>query len=179
MAFYFSFALFESQAHLITASVTGLFRERSERQTPLRWMQRILVLVPHNGGFVIVNEQVHISSATADQVKIAFKGNVAVRLTAILEVVFANVTLLLFPTGAVDSAVPSGEVVAAVPSVPVASVDPVLRQQLVVSFAEQSGMNAEWSKTCLEQNGWDFERAAKVFMELKNNNSIPPEAFIK
>ncbi|XP_019647903.1 PREDICTED: nuclear RNA export factor 1-like isoform X2 [Branchiostoma belcheri] len=53
------------------------------------------------------------------------------------------------------------------------------QQQMVKMFAEQSGMNEEWSQSCLEQNGWEYNKSAQVFTELKGQNKIPPEAFLK
>eukprot|EP00058_Branchiostoma_floridae_P003754 XP_002589242.1 hypothetical protein BRAFLDRAFT_114207 [Branchiostoma floridae] len=53
------------------------------------------------------------------------------------------------------------------------------QQQMIKMFAEQSGMNEEWSQSCLEQNGWEYNKSAQVFTELKAQNKIPPEAFLK
>lgn len=32
---------------------------------------------------------------------------------------------------------------------------------------------------CLEENAWDFNKSAAIFTQLKAQNQIPPEAFIK
>ncbi|XP_040855478.1 nuclear RNA export factor 2-like [Ochotona curzoniae] len=50
-----------------------------------------------------------------------------------------------------------------------------LQQQMVQSFSTQSGMKFEWSQKCLEENGWDYTRAAQNFINLQG--SIPKEAF--
>ncbi|XP_060839178.1 nuclear RNA export factor 1-like [Rhopalosiphum padi] len=50
------------------------------------------------------------------------------------------------------------------------------KMSLVKSFSNESGMNNEWAKKCLEENGWDYAKAAACFSELKAN--IPPAAFI-
>lgn len=56
-------------------SVTGIFRERVERHSHIRWFQRIFVIIPSSsGGFCIVNEQIHITCATPEQIKASFKG---------------------------------------------------------------------------------------------------------
>ena len=107
------------------ASVTGIFRERAERSSPLRWFQRVFIIVPQaNGGFCIVNEQLHISNATTEQLKSAFKG-----------------------VGPAPATLESVAVAAPAmgPSASETIVDPLLRQQMIQSFAEQSGMNADWS----------------------------------
>jgi len=38
-------------------------------------------------------------------------------------------------------------------------------------------MNLEFSVQCLEQNNWDFDKAAVNFSEAKEKGIIPPEAF--
>ncbi|XP_025206227.1 nuclear RNA export factor 1-like [Melanaphis sacchari] len=47
---------------------------------------------------------------------------------------------------------------------------------MVKRFSNESGMNNEWAKKCLEENGWDYAKAAACFSDLKPN--IPPVAFI-
>ncbi len=51
------------------------------------------------------------------------------------------------------------------------------QEKIVQQFASQSGMNLEWSKNCLEQNGWDYEKAAHNFTDLSSKGQLPPEAF--
>ena len=64
--------------HLMVASVTGLFREREQQHSTIRFFQRVFVIVPFNEGFCIVNEQYHIMCATPEQVKNAFKGQLII-----------------------------------------------------------------------------------------------------
>ena len=56
-------------------------------------------------------------------------------------------------------------------------VDESTKQSLAVSFSQKSGMNLQYSAQCLEENNWDFDKAAVVFSEAKAKGSIPPEAF--
>ena len=122
------------QAHLVVMSVTGVFRERSEPGTPMRWFQRVLVLMPLAGGsYCIVNEQFHISSATAAQVS-AFKAPAASAVAAAPAVATTAVPAAVVPAAVAPAA---AELV---------TTDPVIRQQMVQSFAEQSGMNAQFSQ---------------------------------
>ncbi|MEJ1282183.1 hypothetical protein NN561_013137 [Cricetulus griseus] len=37
------------------------------------------------------------------------------------------------------------------------------QQEMVKSFSVQSGMKLNWSQKCLEDNGWDYTKAAEVF----------------
>ncbi|XP_036408143.1 nuclear RNA export factor 1-like [Megalops cyprinoides] len=53
------------------------------------------------------------------------------------------------------------------------------QQEMLSAFSLQSGMNLEWSKKCLEDNKWDFNRAAHIFTNLKAMGKIPDVAFIK
>ncbi|KAM3918807.1 nuclear RNA export factor 1 isoform 2-T2 [Leptodactylus fuscus] len=62
-------------------------------------------------------------------------------------------------------------------SSPVSVVAPV-PQDMLQAFSLYSGMNAEWSQKCLQDNGWDFEQAARIFMKLKAEGKIPEVAFI-
>ncbi|XP_029345728.1 nuclear RNA export factor 1-like [Acyrthosiphon pisum] len=50
------------------------------------------------------------------------------------------------------------------------------KMSLVNSFSNEFGMNNEWSEKCLEENGWNYTKAASCFSDLKA--SIPPMAFI-
>ncbi|KAM4018439.1 nuclear RNA export factor 1 [Anomaloglossus baeobatrachus] len=52
-------------------------------------------------------------------------------------------------------------------------------QDMVQAFSLFSAMNAEWSQKCLQDNGWDFEQAAQIFMKLKAEGKIPEVAFLK
>ena len=60
---------------------------------------------------------------------------------------------------------------------PATPVDESTKQSLAVSFSQKSGMNLQYSAQCLEENNWDFDKAAVVFSEAKAKGSIPPEAF--
>ncbi|CAD5223173.1 unnamed protein product [Bursaphelenchus okinawaensis] len=53
--------------------------------------------------------------------------------------------------------------------------DPNIREQMIVTFCQQSGMNREWSQKCLEDMKWNYEEAGQAFTQARAN--IPPEAF--
>ena len=53
----------------------------------------------------------------------------------------------------------------------------VTREEMVKNFMQDSGMNHKYSQECLQNNGWDYEKARRNFMELQENGSIPKEAF--
>ncbi|KAL1767034.1 nuclear RNA export factor 2 [Sigmodon hispidus] len=51
------------------------------------------------------------------------------------------------------------------------------QQRMVQAFSIQSGMKLEWSQKCLEDNNWDYNRAAEVFTMLQTKSKIPKEFF--
>ncbi|XP_023240608.1 nuclear RNA export factor 1-like [Centruroides sculpturatus] len=53
------------------------------------------------------------------------------------------------------------------------------QQQMVIEFSKQTGMNFDFSAKCLDENDWDFQKAATVFQTLNERGSIPVEAFQK
>ncbi len=52
------------------------------------------------------------------------------------------------------------------------------REALLARFAKESGMKTEWAEKCLQDNGWSFEAAAQVFLQMKEQNLVPPDAFV-
>ena len=148
----------------------------------MRWFQRVFVIIPNSAGFCIVNEQLHITSATQEQIKAAFQGYFTIIYDILPQCLSQMLKFLFLFLSCVDPP-ESAPVVLPVPYHPDGSNDPVtdpaIQKQMIVSFADQSGMNTEWSLKCLEENGWNFERAAFVFSELQKSNQIPPEAFNK
>jgi len=57
---------------LMSFTVTGVFRERTLRELPLRHFNRMFVVVPQGSGFCIVNEMLHVTLPTAKQAEAAF-----------------------------------------------------------------------------------------------------------
>ncbi|XP_075902492.1 nuclear RNA export factor 1 isoform X2 [Nelusetta ayraudi] len=53
------------------------------------------------------------------------------------------------------------------------------QQEMLTAFSQKSGMNLEWSQKCLQDNEWNFDRAAQIFTQLKADGKIPDVAFIK
>nr|XP_054759108.1 nuclear RNA export factor 1-like [Lytechinus pictus] len=51
------------------------------------------------------------------------------------------------------------------------------QQQMLAEFMRVSGMNADWSMKCLEENNWNYEQSGTVFTSLQSEGKIPPEAF--
>lgn len=142
---------------LLLLNVSGIFKElrSGHKSAPIRHFFRTLVIVPAGSGFCIANEQLHITNATEQQIKNAFK------------------------TPIIHTTQPGPEVSAAPAPVPSSMVDGNTKQQMIQTMSQQSGMNLEWSQKCLEETNWDFNRAAFIFTELQKQGTIPAEAFVK
>jgi len=61
--------------------------------------------------------------------------------------------------------------------VPGPSID--IQNQMIQKFSQQSGMNIDYSKLCLAENDWHYDKAAQKFQDCHKLNLIPPEAFKK
>ncbi|XP_045042524.2 nuclear RNA export factor 2 isoform X1 [Desmodus rotundus] len=59
-------------------------------------------------------------------------------------------------------------------SLPILSAE---QQEMVQVFSTQSGISLQWSQKCLQENEWNYTRAAQVFTMLKIKGEIPEEAF--
>lgn len=140
---------------MFTLTFAGMFKElkSGHKVPPLRYFYRTLVIVPAGAGFCIANEMVHISNATPNQAKEAFKTTVNVAPTPPAPVPVATIT----------SPGP----------------DAAAKQEMVKQMAAQSGMNLEWSLKCLEETQWDFQTAMITFQNLNAQGVVPQEAFIK
>ncbi|KAL1402586.1 hypothetical protein pipiens_019705, partial [Culex pipiens pipiens] len=155
---------------LLLLTVTGVFKERKPAviNEPYRSFQRSLVIVPGaTGGFCIRNEVIHINNTTRLQDEKAFKDPVSSQGFAPSAASASTSAALPAPTAA------------AVPVLPGGAPDDNTKLQMVQAMATQSNMNLEWSRKCLEETNWDYERAAFAFSELHKQNRIPPEAFVK
>ncbi|XP_053657662.1 nuclear RNA export factor 1-like [Anopheles marshallii] len=145
--------------HMLQLTVNGTFKERKGNVNSdlLRSFQRTFVIVPANGGFCIRNEMIHINIATRLQEEKSFK--------PVSSLVMAQ------PATPTPTAVPT---IATAPMVP----DDNTKLQMIQALSAQTKMTTEWSKLCLQENNWDYQRAEFSFTELHKQNRIPPGAFI-
>jgi len=51
------------------------------------------------------------------------------------------------------------------------------QKEMLQKFMKDSGMNAKYSRECLQNNGWNYEAAGRDFMKLQSLKRIPEEAF--
>jgi len=54
-----------------------------------------------------------------------------------------------------------------------------IQNLMIHKFSQESGMNLAYSQLCLQENNWNYDKAAEVFLDLQNKNQIPLEAFNK
>ncbi|XP_071441376.1 nuclear RNA export factor 1-like [Hetaerina americana] len=141
---------------LIYILVTGLFRETKTSKQPVRAFNRVFVIVPAGAGFCIVNEQLFVTNATRDQEKAAFK---SAPLPPPVPAMTADPCVL--------------------PQAAPPMTDGAVQEQMMRTMSQQSGMSLDWSRKCLIETGWDFQRALFVFTELHKQGKIPAEAFVK
>lgn len=57
---------------MLTLIVTGMYKElrTSHKVPPIRHFYRTFVIVPAGSGFCIINEQLHVTNATDEQIKV-------------------------------------------------------------------------------------------------------------
>lgn len=151
---------------MILLTVTGLFKERRPDKNAeyVRSFQRSLVIVPNNNGFCIRNELLHVNNASLQQEKCFM--NPAQQQINQANQMPAQPNML--PTN-------SMAVAPNVPGVP----NDAIKMQMVQAMSQHSNMNLDWSRKCLEETNWDFNKAGSIFTELHQQNKIPPEAFVK
>ena len=53
-----------------------------------------------------------------------------------------------------------------------------ITDEMVERFCRDSGMKASFSRQCLEDNNGDYQAAGRKFMEMKEANKIPAEAWL-
>jgi nuclear RNA export factor len=140
---------------MIVLTVTGLFKERNPNAEYARTFQKTMVIVPNNNGFCIINDLMHINNASQYQSRNAFKA-----------------PIVASPQMSAPQMTPTPQQMPGTP-------DEVTKLQMIQAMSQQSNMNVEWSRKCLEETNWDFQRAGFVFSELFKQNKIPPEAFSK
>lgn len=139
---------FHSDALLIIV-VNGVYHEVQNKGNKLvRFFCRTFTIVPQGGGFVIINDQLMAGNATSEQVT---------KFKAI--------------SGGDD---PSTSTPTYNPGV-----SSVLNQnKLIENFARETKMTAAFSRQCLEENNYDFNKALDCFYELNKRGAIPREAFL-
>ncbi|CAH0726895.1 unnamed protein product, partial [Brenthis ino] len=137
---------------MIVLTMNGVFKETVTAGNPTRSFHRTFVIVPNSvGGFSITNDMLFITNTTREQEDKSFSSQDGV----------ANPTPTPTPTPA-----------------PAPLHDDNQRAMLAM-LSQQTGMNDHWTVNCLQETGWDYQRALFIFNQLQSEGKIPPEAFVK
>ncbi|XP_031555922.1 nuclear RNA export factor 1-like [Actinia tenebrosa] len=157
-------------------SIRGFFMEGNKT---MRSFTRVFVALPAAGGksLKIVNDELHVRGPALPQIQAFKKQQESITATSTLQVPAAVPTIpTTLPTiVTVPTLTPSTSLT----TLPIPSGLTPEQQQMILQFSRESRMNAEWSKKCLADNGWDYQKSAECFTSLNNQGLIPPGAFIK
>ena len=143
--------------------VSGVYKEFTKKQAYTRAFSRNFLIVPHNQGFVIINDILLLTNATVEQIQ---KFGRSIENSTILEKIkeeifsvpdFSNLSLTE-------------------ESLMMNNMD---RESIITQFCNATRMNRAFSAQCLEENGYDVNKALNVFNQLNQNSAIPSEAFIQ
>ncbi|CAK1542999.1 unnamed protein product [Leptosia nina] len=147
---------------MLVLTMNGVYKEIMTAGTPLRSFHRTFVIVPNSsGGFCILNDILFVTNVTKDQEEKAFASTV--------------------PIAAAPAPAPAPVPVLTSPLAPVAgtSQEDAQKNMMLNMLSQQTGMNEHWSINCLQETGWDYQRALFIFNQLQSEGKIPPEAFVK
>ncbi|CAG0886612.1 unnamed protein product [Darwinula stevensoni] len=147
---------------LMAIHVSGVFKDRDHQPPAIHSFSRSFCLVPDNGGFLILNDQLFVTTPTLTETKMAFQTPTP---TPSQEVTLAPSipTVLVGATGMLP--------------LPGPSTSSLSRESLIDAFSQESGMKPEYAAKCLEDNDWNYAAAAKVFTAMNAQGGIPPDAF--
>lgn len=169
--------------HMIKFSVSGTFKEGkpADKVRPLRSFNRVFVCIPDIASpMTIVNEQFTISHITNNQHKAYYyippEDRIENKMSDSPPKPMTQMTSDVSPAAVVQ---PVNSMVQPIPTVPIIPQYPDLNEQqnlMLREFSNQSKLNLEWSKYCLEHVQWNFDEAAKAFIQFKD--SIPKEAYL-
>ncbi|XP_074098627.1 nuclear RNA export factor 1-like [Cotesia typhae] len=138
---------------MMIITVTGLFKELSNKGEILRQFCRTFIIEQFGTGYCIGNEQFHLANATANQVKLVLQQMDAPACSQ-----NQDDTKLIVPEN--PTQLPES-----------------IREQMTRALSERTKMNHKWSYKCLSDVNWIYDVAIKAFEEHNKHGSIPPEAF--
>ncbi|XP_051155759.1 nuclear RNA export factor 1-like isoform X2 [Leptopilina boulardi] len=140
---------------MMLVTVAGLFKESNDLDSPFRYFNRTLIIVPEGDGFVIINEQLYISNATQLQQKLAMKQTRSTEVTMSYQ---EPVTNCQNKMGLLSEDV---------------------KEKMVKDLSQETNMNIVWSHKCLTEVEWNYEQAISAFQQFFTQGIIPAEAFNK
>ncbi|XP_068628655.1 nuclear RNA export factor 1 [Battus philenor] len=143
---------------MIVLTMNGVYKETNTPGNPMRSFHRTFVVVPNaGGGFCIINDMLYITNTNKEQEDNAFRSGVP----------------------ETPAPTPVAAAVAAPVPAPAATFHTEQQKMLLSALSQQTGMNEHWSMNCLQETGWDLQRALFIFNQLQTEGKIPQEAFVK
>ncbi|CAF0839800.1 unnamed protein product [Rotaria sordida] len=131
-------------------TINGLYKEVDQNtNNPIRCFQRTFTCAPTTAGILIIADHIMLSNAADAQIE--------------------KMTHSSTTSSSQDSNNQNNLNT---------NID-IQNQEMVQKFSRQSGMNIEYSILCLQQNNWNYDKAAEVFLDLHSKNMIPTDAFNK
>lgn len=187
---------------IIQIVVNGVLRLTDGKSTPLiKSFCRLFTVVPHNGGFVITNDQLIISNSSIEQVK--KYGNHKARLSNAAdfnEMEIQSTSAQLNSSNAfqnqstssinqsfntsTSTIIQNNSLINSTIQSPSTSGfnstgDSVnaQREMILAQFCEATKMNRSFAHQCLSENDYDPNRSMDIFRDLSTRGLIPTEAF--
>jgi nuclear RNA export factor len=139
---------------MIVLVINGIYLEHHKNKNRMpRFFCRMFTIVPQAGGFVIINDQLMVGSATNQQ-KMKYEVKPDAQMNSVSS---------LGSSGSSSSTLNTMKD----------------ENKLIEAFALDTKMTAAFSRQCLEENNYDFNAAIEVFRQLNKMNMIPQEAFAR
>ncbi|KPI90891.1 Nuclear RNA export factor 1 [Papilio xuthus] len=146
---------------MIMVSMNGVFKETASQGS--RSFHRTFMIVPNNGGgFCIVNDMLFITNTTKEQEEKMFQSGVPAAAPTPVAATTSAPAPAPAPAPAASEALHSEH-----------------HRMLLNALGQQTGMNDYWSMNCLQETGWDLQKAMFIFNKLQSEGKIPHEAFVK
>jgi nuclear RNA export factor len=169
---------------IIQIVVNGILRFfDSKSSTVVKSFCRHFTVVPHNGGFVVINDQLVVANASIQQMKKfgSYKPGQQASGTTLNEMDIQPTDSSLNTSGFGQ---PSGSANNSFNQTPstsgfTAAGDPAnaQREMILAQFCEITKMNRSFAHQCLSENDYDPNRSMEIFRDLSGRGLIPAEAF--
>lgn len=143
---------------------------------------RHFTVVPHNSGFVIINDQLAIASASPHQIKKYANSKPGQPNDATFNEMDMQSAAPNANPGAFAQAAGQNNSFTQSPSTSAGFTsggDPAnaQREMILAQFCDVTKMNRSYAHQCLSVNNYDPHRSLEIFRDVNARGEIPPEAF--
>ncbi|KAE9530486.1 hypothetical protein AGLY_010948 [Aphis glycines] len=186
-----------ANVELLQIVVNGVFAEETNDKHIFRSFCRTIYLVPVGSSWNIISEMFFITTESSKQFHVlkpkptydeghsVYQGGMPISILQIQQMAPAT-TVNFQPDSQQQPSVVSPTTYTSLAVNQLSTEAPInlindvnanyYKMSMIKSFSNKSGMNNKWAERCLEENEWDYARAASCFLNLKDK--IPPTAFI-